>query len=106
MGDAHILNLGFYASPERQLLFDLNDSDETHPGPFEWDVLRLATSVVLAAGSLGLAEVAAGKNLPPHCQGLCGSAVALRFHALPGDVVVTPVAFDNDDPGEGRLQLS
>ena len=37
MGDAHILNLGFYASPERQLLFDLHDFDKTHPGPFEWD---------------------------------------------------------------------
>jgi uncharacterized protein (DUF2252 family) len=60
-GDAHLLNFGFYASPERQLLFDLNDSDETHPGPFEWDVIRLATSVVLAARSLGLAESQQGK---------------------------------------------
>ena len=61
MGDAHLLNFGFYASPERQLLFDLNDFDETHPGPFEWDVIRLATSVVLAARSLGLAESQQGK---------------------------------------------
>ncbi|WP_398334149.1 DUF2252 family protein, partial [Vulcanococcus sp.] len=35
-GDAHLLNFGFYGSPERQLLFDINDFDETHPGPFEW----------------------------------------------------------------------
>jgi len=55
-GDAHLLNFGFYGSPERQLLFDLNDFDETHPGPFEWDVIRLATSLVLAARSLGLTE--------------------------------------------------
>jgi hypothetical protein len=55
-GDAHLLNFGFYASPERQLLFDINDFDETHPGPFEWDVQRLATSMVLAARSLGLEE--------------------------------------------------
>ena len=40
-GDAHISNFGFYASPERNLVFDLNDFDETLPGPFEWDVKRL-----------------------------------------------------------------
>ena len=55
-GDAHLLNFGFYGSPERQLLFDINDFDETHPGPFEWDVQRLAASMVLAARSLGLSE--------------------------------------------------
>ncbi|MBD2421916.1 DUF2252 domain-containing protein [Cyanobium sp. FACHB-13342] len=55
-GDAHLLNFGFYGSPERQLLFGINDFDETHPGPFEWDVLRLAASFVLAARSLGLSE--------------------------------------------------
>ncbi|MFD8819358.1 DUF2252 family protein, partial [Streptomyces sp. NPDC059627] len=44
-GDAHLLNFGLYASPERTLLFDLNDFDETFPGPFEWDVKRLAASV-------------------------------------------------------------
>ena len=53
-GDAHLLNFGFYASPERHLLFDLNDFDETHPGPFEWDVQRLAASMVLAARDLNL----------------------------------------------------
>ncbi len=55
-GDAHLMNFGFYGSPERNLLFDINDFDETHPGPFEWDVIRLATSLVLAARSLGLGE--------------------------------------------------
>lgn len=55
-GDAHLLNFGFYGSPERQLLFDIVDFDETHPGPFEWDVLRLAASLVLAARALGLSE--------------------------------------------------
>ena len=55
-GDAHLLNFGFYGSPERQLLFGINDFDETHPGPFEWDVQRLAASFVLAAHSLGLSE--------------------------------------------------
>ena len=48
-GDAHLLNFGFYASPERSLVFDINDFDETAPGPFEWDVKRLLVSVVLVA---------------------------------------------------------
>ena len=50
-GDAHLSNFGFYASPERNLVFDLNDFDETLPGPFEWDVKRLAASVEIAARS-------------------------------------------------------
>ena len=53
-GDAHLLNFGFYGSPERNLLFDINDFDETHPGPFEWDLQRLTASLVLAARSLNL----------------------------------------------------
>ena len=47
-GDAHLSNVGGYASPERQLVFDLNDFDETLPGPFEWDVKRLAASFEIA----------------------------------------------------------
>ena len=48
-GDAHLANFGMYASPERALVFDINDFDETLPGPFEWDVKRLAASFVVAA---------------------------------------------------------
>ncbi|MGW0871607.1 DUF2252 domain-containing protein [Streptomyces sp. NPDC002740] len=55
-GDAHLLNFGLYASPERGLLFDLNDFDETFPGPFEWDVKRLAASVAVAARENGHPE--------------------------------------------------
>ena len=47
-GDAHLANFGFFASPERSLLFDINDFDETLPGPFDWDLRRLATSFVIA----------------------------------------------------------
>ena len=57
-GDAHIANFGVYASPERNLVFDLNDFDETAPGPWEWDVLRMATSVRLAALDRGFRTVA------------------------------------------------
>ena len=51
-GDAHLANFGGYASPERTLVFDLNDFDETLPGPFEWDVKRLAASVEIAGREL------------------------------------------------------
>jgi uncharacterized protein (DUF2252 family) len=47
-GDAHLANFGFYASPERDLVFDLNDFDEAHPGAWEWDLRRLVTSVWVA----------------------------------------------------------
>jgi uncharacterized protein (DUF2252 family) len=47
-GDAHVSNFGFFGSPERVLMFDMNDFDETLAGPFEWDVKRMAASVVLA----------------------------------------------------------
>ncbi|HWS79594.1 MAG TPA: DUF2252 domain-containing protein [Rubrobacter sp.] len=52
-GDAHLSNFGAYASPERALLFDLNDFDETLPGPWEWDVKRLAASFVVAGRENG-----------------------------------------------------
>jgi uncharacterized protein (DUF2252 family) len=52
-GDAHVRNLGAYAAPDGHLVFDLNDFDETIPGPWEWDVKRLATSLVLAGSAAG-----------------------------------------------------
>ena len=48
-GDAHLSNFGVFASPERRLVFDVNDFDETLPGPWEWDVKRLAVSMLIAA---------------------------------------------------------
>jgi len=58
-GDAHLSNFGGYASPSRELVFDQNDFDETLPGPWEWDVKRLATSFFVAARHLGLGRTAA-----------------------------------------------
>ena len=52
-GDAHLSNFGAFASPERNLVFDVNDFDETLPGPFEWDVKRLAASVAVAVRDNG-----------------------------------------------------
>jgi uncharacterized protein (DUF2252 family) len=53
-GDAHLSNFGGFGSPERDFLFDLNDFDETLPGPWEWDVKRLAASFAVAGGHRGL----------------------------------------------------
>jgi uncharacterized protein (DUF2252 family) len=53
VGDAHLLNFGGFGTPERRLLFDVDDFDETFPGPWEWDVKRLATSAAVAARELG-----------------------------------------------------
>src|SRR6266576_137347 len=55
-GDAHLSNFGLFASPERRLLFDLNDFEETLPGPFEWDVKRMAASFEIAGRNNGYAE--------------------------------------------------
>ncbi len=52
-GDAHLSNFGFYATPERNLTFDVNDFDETLPGPWEWDLKRLAASIVVAGRQNG-----------------------------------------------------
>src|ERR1700757_523719 len=52
-GDAHVRNLGTYAAQDGRLVFDINDFDETIVGPFEWDVKRMATSLILAGRSAG-----------------------------------------------------
>lgn len=66
-GDAHVSNFGFFGSPERVLMFDMNDFDETIAGPFEWDVKRLATSAILAGRSIGLSDTT--------CQDIARSCV-------------------------------
>ena len=55
-GDAHLMNFGGFATPERNIFFDINDFDETLPGPWEWDVKRLAASIVIAARHLDLPD--------------------------------------------------
>ena len=65
-GDAHLGNFGFYASPERELVFDLNDFDEAHPGAWEWDLRRLVTSVYVAGRQNGFRESACGDAVQ-HC---------------------------------------
>jgi uncharacterized protein (DUF2252 family) len=60
-GDAHLMNFGGFATPERNIVFDINDFDETLPAPWEWDIKRLAASVVIAANHLRLADSDAAK---------------------------------------------
>ena len=55
-GDAHLSNFGVFATPERKLVFDINDFDESHPGPWEWDLKRLAASAVVAGRENGLKD--------------------------------------------------
>ena len=55
-GDCHLMNFGGFATPERNIIFDINDFDETSPAPWEWDVKRLVASIVLAARSIGLSD--------------------------------------------------
>lgn len=55
-GDCHLLNFGLFATPERNLVFDINDFDETHPAPWEWDLKRLATSFVIAGRDRGFGK--------------------------------------------------
>ncbi len=80
-GDAHILNFGLWATPERNLSFDLRDFDETLPGPFEWDVKRFAASVVVAARENGVkpanAAAAAAAGVDAYCRRM------RRYAAMP-----------------------
>ena len=84
-GDSHFGNFGFYASPERDLVIDLNDFDEAHPGCWEWDLRRLAASIWVAGRHNGTSE--------DHCGNAVLSCVASYRHELrrladlPGEIV-------------------
>jgi uncharacterized protein (DUF2252 family) len=68
-GDAHLSNFGAFASPERRLVFDVNDFDETLPGPFEWDVKRLAASFAVAGRDNGFTDKARRKIILAAAEG-------------------------------------
>ena len=88
-GDAHLSNFGLFASPERKFMFDVNDFDETLPGPWEWDLKRLAASVVIAARDREFTEKEAraaalevGRELPQRDE-QSGRAVDVGCLVLP-----------------------
>ncbi len=93
-GDAHLSNFGAYASAERKLVFDLNDFDETLPGPFEWDVKRLAASLVIAARDNGFTAKQARKST---LAGLRSYRTAMRGFATRPFLDVWYSALDLDD---------
>ncbi|MFJ3216686.1 DUF2252 domain-containing protein [Kitasatospora sp. NPDC086801] len=93
-GDAHLVNFGVFASPERALLFDVNDFDETHPGPFEWDVKRLAASIAVAARDHGQDEDRARRAARTAVQGY---ATAMRHLAGLGELDVWYSRIDTGD---------
>ena len=66
-GDAHLMNFGGFATPERNIFFDINDFDETLPAPWEWDVKRLAASIVIAAQHLELPDSDAARAATDRC---------------------------------------
>lgn len=84
-GDAHLLNFGLHASPERTLLFGLNDFDETFPGPFEWDVKRLAVSVAVAARENGYTETKVREGV---LAAVAGYRTSMRRLARLGELAV------------------
>ncbi|MFD5033002.1 DUF2252 domain-containing protein [Streptomyces sp. NPDC058405] len=93
-GDAHLLNFGVFASPERALLFDLTDFDETLPGPFEWDVKRLATSIAVAASDNGQSEAQARRAV---CAAVEAYRTAMRRLAALGELDVWYERIDTAD---------
>ena len=70
-GDCHLMNFGGFASPERKLVFDINDFDETSPAPWEWDTKRLGASLVLAARDRGFGPAGVGSQRFPNPDGCC-----------------------------------
>ena len=93
-GDAHISNFGVFSSPERRLVFDINDFDETHPGPFEWDVKRLAASLAVAARGNGFSTK---KSRTIVIGAVGGYREAMRSFATQGNLAVWYSHLDMDD---------
>jgi uncharacterized protein (DUF2252 family) len=99
-GDAHLGNFGFYASPERDLVFDLNDFDEAHPGPWEWDLRRLVTSVWVAGRQNGLAE-----GTCEDAARWCAMSYRRQVRGLAGKALLAR-SFDRLDIDRMRLELA
>ena len=84
-GDCHLSNFGLFATPERHLVFDLNDFDETLPGPWEWDLKRLVTSFVVAARDRNFSEAQA-REFALHVAGAYRKHIHECAHMAPLDV--------------------
>ena len=89
-GDAHLSNFGAFASPERRLVFDINDFDETLPGPFEWDVKRLAASFAVAGRDNGFPVKARRKIVLAAAEGYRTAMRAFAGQPLLDGLVCAP----------------
>ena len=99
-GDAHLGNFGFYASPERELVLDLNDFDEAHPGAWEWDLRRLATSIWVAGRHNGASESSCERAV-------AGCVEAYRQHlAHLAEEPLQTRAYERLDLGRLRLNMT
>lgn len=92
-GDAHLANFGGFASPERSLVFDLNDFDETLPGPFEWDVKRLVASLEIAARDRAFTSKQARRVV---LAGACAYRTAMRSFAQMSNLDIWYSSLDID----------
>ncbi len=90
-GDAHLANFGLYAAPSRDLIFDVNDFDETLPGPFEWDIKRLAASLEIAARSRGFDRAVRAAAVE---QASCSYRTALAEFAAMRDLQIWYLRMD------------
>ena len=93
-GDAHLANFGAFASPERKLVFDVNDFDETLPGPFEWDVKRFAASLVVAGRDNGFSRK---ENRATVLTGVAAYRTAMREFARQSMMTVWYAHLDIED---------
>ncbi len=111
-GDAHLSNFGIFGSPERRLVFDVNDFDETLPGPFEYDVKRMVTSFVIAAGENGFsasdAKAAAREAAAAYRTAMAGFAqlgtMDVWYASLDEDAIRTAVRGALDDIGKAEKE--
>ncbi len=100
-GDAHLMNFGGFATPERRLIFDINDLDETLPAPWEWDVKRLVASFVMAARANGLSDdngrdaaIACARSYRKHMRDFAGMGVMDIWYARIDDADVLSMLTD------------
>jgi uncharacterized protein (DUF2252 family) len=97
-GDCHLMNFGLFATPERNLVFDINDFDETLPAPWEWDLKRLATSFVTAARDQRLSN-ADCRAVATTCTRVSGAAPGVLPHGPLDRLVRAPRRADPDRYG-------
>src|ERR1700742_1398633 len=101
-GDAHLSNFGAFAAPDRRLVFDLNDFDETLPGPWEWDVKRLAASFALAGRDRGFKR---GERSAALLASVRSYREAMRAFAAEGDLDVWYARLDVEE-SMGKIEAA